>query len=102
MVTGGRAPRRRGYFYEPTLLDAVPADAAILSTEIFGPVAPVVRFTDEADAINALVPEIKAKGADAIVVLDRGRIASSGRHADLLGQRGLYADLAALQFEASG
>ena len=31
---------------------AVPADAAILCTEIFGPVAPVVRFTDEADAIR--------------------------------------------------
>jgi succinate-semialdehyde dehydrogenase / glutarate-semialdehyde dehydrogenase len=52
LVTGGRAPQRRGYFYEPTLLDAVPADAAMLGTEIFGPVAPVVRFTDEADAVR--------------------------------------------------
>jgi succinate-semialdehyde dehydrogenase/glutarate-semialdehyde dehydrogenase len=52
LVTGGRQPERRGYFYEPTLLDAVPADAAMLGTEIFGPVAPVVRFTDEADAIR--------------------------------------------------
>ncbi len=52
LVTGGRAPERRGYFYEPTLLDAVPADAALLSTEIFGPVAPVVRFSDEADAVR--------------------------------------------------
>jgi ATP-binding cassette subfamily B protein len=42
------------------------------------------------------------KAAAAIVVLDRGRIASSGRHADLLQQRGLYADLAALQFESPG
>jgi succinate-semialdehyde dehydrogenase/glutarate-semialdehyde dehydrogenase len=52
LVTGGRAPGRRGYFYEPTLLDAVPADAALLGTEIFGPVAPVVRFSDEADAVR--------------------------------------------------
>ena len=52
LVTGGRAPGRRGYFYEPTLLDAVPSGAAMLSTEIFGPVAPVVRFTDEADAVR--------------------------------------------------
>ena len=52
LVTGGRAPDRRGYFYEPTLLDAVPADAAMLRTEIFGPVAPVVRFADEADAVR--------------------------------------------------
>ena len=43
VVTGGRAPGRKGYFYEPTLLDGVSAEAAILNTEIFGPVAPVVR-----------------------------------------------------------
>jgi succinate-semialdehyde dehydrogenase/glutarate-semialdehyde dehydrogenase len=30
----------------------VPATAAILGTEIFGPVAPVVRFSDEADVIR--------------------------------------------------
>jgi succinate-semialdehyde dehydrogenase/glutarate-semialdehyde dehydrogenase len=51
VVTGGRAPDRRGYFYLPTVL-GVPEDAAILGTEIFGPVAPVVRFSDEADAIR--------------------------------------------------
>ena len=44
VVTGGGKPDRRGFFYEPTLLDGVPAQAAILDTEIFGPVAPVVRF----------------------------------------------------------
>ena len=52
IVTGGRAPDRRGYFYPPTMIDQVPADAGILGTEIFGPVAPVVRFTAEADAVT--------------------------------------------------
>ena len=47
VVTGGRAPDRRGYFYQPTVIDQVPSGAAILATEIFGPVAPVVRFTAE-------------------------------------------------------
>jgi len=51
LVTGGRAPDRRGYFYQPTVLDNVPPGAGILDEEIFGPVAPVVRFTDQADAI---------------------------------------------------
>jgi succinate-semialdehyde dehydrogenase/glutarate-semialdehyde dehydrogenase len=51
LVTGGLAPDRRGYFYQPTVLDNVPAGAGILAEEIFGPVAPVVRFTDQADAI---------------------------------------------------
>ena len=51
VVTGGRAPDRRGYYYLPTVM-GVPPTSAILGTEIFGPVAPVVRFTDEADAIR--------------------------------------------------
>jgi len=51
-VTGGHAPDRKGYFYLPTVLRDLPPDAAILGTEIFGPVAPVVRFSDEADAVR--------------------------------------------------
>src|SRR5271155_394028 len=52
VVTGGRAPDRRGYFYAPTVLDEVPATAGILDEEIFGPVAPIVRFTDTDQAIT--------------------------------------------------
>jgi succinate-semialdehyde dehydrogenase/glutarate-semialdehyde dehydrogenase len=51
VVLGGHAPQRRGYFYEATVLDHVPADAGILSEEIFGPVAPIVRFSDQSEAI---------------------------------------------------
>jgi succinate-semialdehyde dehydrogenase/glutarate-semialdehyde dehydrogenase len=50
-VTGGSAPDRPGYFYTPTVLDEVPATAGILGEEIFGPVAPIVRFTDTDEAI---------------------------------------------------
>jgi succinate-semialdehyde dehydrogenase/glutarate-semialdehyde dehydrogenase len=52
IVTGGRAPDRPGYFYQPTVLDDVPAGAGILSEEIFGPVAPIVRFSDTGEAIS--------------------------------------------------
>ena len=51
VVLGGRAPQRPGYFYEATVLDNVPADAGILGEEIFGPVAPIVRFSDQSEAI---------------------------------------------------
>ena len=51
VLTGGHAPDRTGYYYEPTVLDSVPAGAGILSEEIFGPVAPIVRFTDADEAI---------------------------------------------------
>lgn len=49
---GGLRPDRDGFYFEPTVLLDVPPDADILSEEIFGPVAPVVTFTDEADAIR--------------------------------------------------
>jgi len=41
-----------GYFYPPTVLTGVRADAEILGTEIFGPVAPVVTWRDEAELLG--------------------------------------------------
>ena len=52
VLTGGITPDRRGYFYSPTVLDNVPPDAQILDQEIFGQVAPIVRFSAEQDAID--------------------------------------------------
>ncbi len=51
VLTGGAVPDRRGFFYAPTVLDNVTPGSGILNEEIFGPVAPVVRFSDEAQAI---------------------------------------------------
>ncbi|GAB3197884.1 NAD-dependent succinate-semialdehyde dehydrogenase [Nocardioides hungaricus] len=51
VVTGGSRPDREGFYYEPTVLLDVPLGAEILGEEIFGPVAPIITFTDEADAI---------------------------------------------------
>ncbi|MEP7739791.1 NAD-dependent succinate-semialdehyde dehydrogenase [Nocardioides sp. 31GB23] len=51
VVTGGSRPDREGFYYEPTVLLDVPRTSSILGEEIFGPVAPVVTFTDEAEAI---------------------------------------------------
>lgn len=50
---GGQAPARTGYYYEPTVLERVPRDARLLREEIFGPVAAVVSFADEDEAIAA-------------------------------------------------
>ena len=38
--------------------------------------------------------------ADRIVVMDQGRVVACGRHADLIREDGLYARLAALQFNS--
>ncbi|MDX3901742.1 MAG: ABC transporter transmembrane domain-containing protein [Sphingobium sp.] len=41
------------------------------------------------------------RAADRIIVMDQGRIVEQGDHAALIAQRGLYARLAALQFQDS-
>lgn len=52
VITGGeRAASERGHFYRPTVLTDVRPDMAIFREEIFGPVAPVVRFSDEAEGL---------------------------------------------------
>src|SRR5690606_31154168 len=52
VVVGGSAAEGPGYFYQPTVLADVPADAAILDEEIFGPVAPIVVFDTEEEAVR--------------------------------------------------
>ena len=39
------------------------------------------------------------RGANKIVVMDRGRVMDEGKHEDLLARGGIYADLYRLQFE---
>ena len=49
--TGGERLSGPGFFYPPTVLDNVQHGSAILAEEVFGPVAPVMTFTDEDEAI---------------------------------------------------
>ncbi|MFZ0041834.1 MAG: NAD-dependent succinate-semialdehyde dehydrogenase [Solirubrobacteraceae bacterium] len=50
-LTGGAPLDRAGYFYAPTVLVDVDPEAPILSEEIFGPVATVVAFDREEEAL---------------------------------------------------
>lgn len=49
---GGAIPDGPGYFYPPTVLTEVPADARLLTEEIFAPIAPIVVFDDDREAIG--------------------------------------------------
>jgi succinate-semialdehyde dehydrogenase/glutarate-semialdehyde dehydrogenase len=55
-VVGGRRPSdsayEGGFYYEPTVLLGVRPGSPILDEEIFGPVAPIVSFDDEDEAIR--------------------------------------------------
>ena len=50
---GGRAHAMGGLFYEPTVLSNVSADMKIMREETFGPVAAVVKFSTEEEAVSA-------------------------------------------------
>jgi succinate-semialdehyde dehydrogenase / glutarate-semialdehyde dehydrogenase len=52
LLTGGHRVDRPGSFYAPTVLDGVQPGAAILQQEIFGPVAPIVEFHDDDEAVH--------------------------------------------------
>lgn len=56
ILTGGKrlsdVPFARGTFYAPTVLAGVTFDMRITQEEIFGPVAPVVSFSDEEEIVK--------------------------------------------------
>jgi succinate-semialdehyde dehydrogenase/glutarate-semialdehyde dehydrogenase len=52
VLAGGERIGNRGFFYAPTVLTGVPDEAAILHEEPFGPVAPILPFTDEAEMLE--------------------------------------------------
>ena len=52
IALGGAKTNGKGYFYPATVLTDVPATADILKDEIFGPVAAIVQFDDEEEAIR--------------------------------------------------
>ena len=51
LVCGGTVPEGKGFHYPPTVLTDVPESADCVTDEIFGPVAAIQRFTEEADVI---------------------------------------------------
>ena len=85
IVTGGHRPNRRGFFFQPTLLTDVSDDANVLNEEIFGPIAPIQRFStiDEAIAkangtpyglISYVFTRNLAKGLDVAEQIESGMI----------------------------
>ena len=51
IVTGGKRSELGRSFFEPTVLADVNPDSLVSQEETFGPLAPVIRFKDEADVI---------------------------------------------------
>ncbi len=97
VATGGQAPARPGFFFEPTVLTNVTRDDPILDREIFGPLAPVIRFDSEEEAL-ALANDTE-HGLAAYVYthdLERGLRVAEAIETGMVGiNRGLISDPAA-------
>jgi succinate-semialdehyde dehydrogenase/glutarate-semialdehyde dehydrogenase len=52
VVLGGKRLGGDGYFYSPTVLRDIGSDMLVLREETFGPVAPLMRFSSDEEAIR--------------------------------------------------
>jgi succinate-semialdehyde dehydrogenase/glutarate-semialdehyde dehydrogenase len=52
VIEGGERHELGGFFYQPTVVSGVTADMAFATEEIFGPVAPVFKFSSEEEVIE--------------------------------------------------
>ncbi len=73
VALGGKPHALGGLFYEPTVLTEVTSDMAVFRNEIFGPVAPVSRFTTEEEAI-AMANDTEFGLASYFYTRDIGRV----------------------------
>lgn len=97
VLTGGAPLDRTGYYYPPTVLGNVPAEANILREEVFGPVAPIVSFSDD-DEVIAHANDTEYGLVSYLYTQDfrRGMAVSERLDAGMIGlNRGLVSDPAA-------
>jgi succinate-semialdehyde dehydrogenase/glutarate-semialdehyde dehydrogenase len=54
LLIGGKRSKdfNKGYFYEPTVINDVPSTADIMTVEPFGPVAPIIKFSELEEAFE--------------------------------------------------
>jgi acyl-CoA reductase-like NAD-dependent aldehyde dehydrogenase len=52
IVAGGEVPQRAGYFIAPTIVTDIAEDSRLVREEQFGPVVPVLKFSDVEDAVR--------------------------------------------------
>jgi acyl-CoA reductase-like NAD-dependent aldehyde dehydrogenase len=52
LIGGGNGGHEKGWFLEPAVIAEPRADARVLREEVFGPVLPVMRYTDFDDALR--------------------------------------------------
>jgi acyl-CoA reductase-like NAD-dependent aldehyde dehydrogenase len=52
IIAGGATPERKGYFIRPTIVRDITDGTRLVDEEQFGPVLPVIKFSDDQDAVD--------------------------------------------------
>ena len=52
VIAGGKAMDRAGYFIAPTIVRDIADGSRVVDEEQFGPILPIIKFSDEADALR--------------------------------------------------
>ncbi|MGH3953161.1 MAG: NAD-dependent succinate-semialdehyde dehydrogenase [Mycobacterium sp.] len=97
ITTGGAIADGEGYFYPPTVLTDVPANARILREEVFGPVAAITGFDGEDAGVAAANDTEYGLAAYVYTAnLDRALRVSESVESGMIGiNRGVISDVAA-------
>jgi len=54
LVTGGKAPQGKGYYFEPTVLTEVTNDMLVMQEESFGPIIGIMKVKDDNEALKMM------------------------------------------------
>ena len=101
ILLGGSPSKKfnKGYFYEPTVLKNVPHDADILKIEPFGPVAPIIKVTDESKLFEmANSTEFGLAGYVFTSSLKRAHVASESLEVGMVGVNDMLLAAAEIPF----
>ncbi|MEX0760570.1 MAG: aldehyde dehydrogenase family protein, partial [Tistlia sp.] len=86
VVVGGKRHALGGSFFEPTVLTGVTTEMKVTREETFGPVAPLFRFSDDAEGI-AMANDTEFGLASYFFARDMGRVwrVSEGLESGIVG-----------------